>query len=291
MLSKFLDPKNDVAFRKIFGTEKNKDILIHFLNDVITFRAGGKIKEITFLKTIQDPETAAQKTSIVDILCKDQKGNSYIVEMQVAKEKGFEKRAQYYASKAYNSQLYIKGKYHTLKEVVFLAIANFVMFPKKKDYKSDHVILDKKSHENDLKDFSFTFLELPKFNKDVDHLSTQVEKWCYFFKYAEQTSDEDFKKVVEHAEFIEKAYRELDRFYWSEEEYLIYEQSEKYEGCYIASMEQKFDEGKAEGEKIAMVKMARNLLEQGIDLKVIQTASGLSVEEITAIQKGNFFFM
>ena len=96
MLSKFLDPKNDVAFRKIFGTEKNKDILIHFLNDMITFKEKGPIKEVTFLKTIQDPETAAQKTSIVDILCKDKKGNTYIVEMQVAKEKGFEKRAQYY---------------------------------------------------------------------------------------------------------------------------------------------------------------------------------------------------
>src|SRR5262245_22961814 len=101
MLHKFLDPKNDIAFKKIFETEKNKDILIHFLNDMITFKEGEKIKEVTFLKTVQDPETAAKKTSIVDILCRDEKENIYIVEMQVAKEKGFEKRAQYYASKAY----------------------------------------------------------------------------------------------------------------------------------------------------------------------------------------------
>ncbi|MCE2991925.1 MAG: Rpn family recombination-promoting nuclease/putative transposase, partial [Candidatus Jidaibacter sp.] len=106
MISKFLDPKNDFAFKKIFGTEKNKDILIHFLNDIVNFKQGGPIQDVTFLKTIQDPETAAQKTSIVDILCKDEKGNQYIVEMQVAKEKGFEKRAQYYASKAYISQAY-----------------------------------------------------------------------------------------------------------------------------------------------------------------------------------------
>src|ERR1700722_2042639 len=172
MLSKFLDPKNDVAFRRIFGSEKNKDILIHFLNDMITFKEHGRIQEVTFLKTIQDPEIIAQKTSVVDILCKDEKGNSYVVEMQVAKEKGFEKRAQYYASKVYIAQVDKGCEYHDLKEVIFLAIADFVMFPNKKDYKSDHVILDKKSHENDLKDFSFTFVELPKFNKDVDHLST-----------------------------------------------------------------------------------------------------------------------
>src|SRR5437868_7089853 len=66
---RFLDPKNDVAFRKIFGTEKNKDILIHFLNDVVKFGKGAEIKDVTFLKTIQDPEIKEKKTSIVDILC------------------------------------------------------------------------------------------------------------------------------------------------------------------------------------------------------------------------------
>lgn len=62
MFSKFLDPKNDVAFKKIFGTEKNKDILIHFLNDMFTFKEGGRIRDVTFLKTHQDPVTAAKKT-------------------------------------------------------------------------------------------------------------------------------------------------------------------------------------------------------------------------------------
>ncbi|HCC24662.1 MAG TPA: transposase, partial [Holosporales bacterium] len=93
MLTKFLDPKNDFAFKRIFGTEKNKDILIHFLNDMLTFKDRALIQDVTFLKTIQDPETASKKTSIVDILCKDENDNRYIVEMQVAKEKGFEKRA------------------------------------------------------------------------------------------------------------------------------------------------------------------------------------------------------
>src|SRR5271170_3706178 len=105
MLSKFLDPKNDVAFKKIFGTEKNKDILIHFLNDMITFKERIPIVEVTFLKPIQDPIAASKKTSVVDIYCTDEKGHTYIVEMQVATEKGFEKRAQYYASKAYISQM------------------------------------------------------------------------------------------------------------------------------------------------------------------------------------------
>ena len=300
MLAKFLDPKNDVAFKKIFGTEKNKDILIHFLNDMITFKESGKIEKITFLKTVQDPEIAARKTSIVDILCNDEKGNQYIVEMQVAKEKGFEKRAQYYASKAYISQANSGGEYHNLKEVIFLAISDFVMFPNKKSYKSDHVILDKESLENDLKDFSFTFLELPKFNKKANELTNIVEKWMYFFKRATKTSDSDLQKIIGNDAIIERAYVELDRFSWNSEELLTYDQAEKYEGAYRASMDQKFDEGiekgikigeekgikigekigEEKGIKIGEVKMIIKMYSNGMSISAIAAATDLSEEEV-----------
>jgi predicted transposase/invertase (TIGR01784 family) len=284
MFSKFLDPKNDVAFKKIFGTEKNKDILIHFLNDMITFKENCPIVSVTFLKTVQDPETAAKKTSIVDILCKDEKGNHYIVEMQVAKEKGFEKRAQYYASKAYISQANNGGAYHDLKEVIFLAIADFVMFPQKAAYKSDHVILDKESHENDLKDFSFTFLELPKFKKDVDHLSNMTEKWAYFFKHAESTSLEDMLKLIENDEIMEKAYEQLDRVSWNDAELLTYDQAEKYEGAYLASMAQKFDEGFEKG----VEKVVRTMLRKKIDISIIAESTGLTRQQIESIAAEEF---
>ncbi|MCX3065800.1 PD-(D/E)XK nuclease family transposase, partial [Wolbachia endosymbiont of Drosophila pseudotakahashii] len=80
-LSKFLDVRNDVAFKKIFGTEKNKDILIHFLNDIIGFTGKNQIKDIEFLSTIQDPDIAAKKQGIVDVLCRDEDGVQVIVEM------------------------------------------------------------------------------------------------------------------------------------------------------------------------------------------------------------------
>ena len=253
MLSKFLDPKNDVAFRKIFGTERNKDILIHFLNDMITFKARRPIQEVSFLKTVQDPEIAANKTSIVDVLCKDELGNQYIVEMQVAKEKGFEKRAQYYASKAYISQTRVGGAYHDLKEVIFLAISNYVMFPNKSSYKSDHMILDRVSLECDLKDFSFTFLELPKFDKPLDQLSNIVEKWLYFLKCSEETSEEDLCHIIGKDTIMERAYHELSRFSWDEAELLTYDQAEKYQWAHEASLEQKFDEGMEKGREVGLI--------------------------------------
>lgn len=308
MLSKFLDPKNNVAFLKIFGTEKNKDILIHFLNDVVKFNKGARLKDVTFLKTIQDPEIQAQKTSVVDVLCEDQKGNRYIVEMQVAEEKGFAKRAQYYASKAYSSQLMIKGEYHALKAVIFLAIADFTMFPKKKAFKSDHVILDQQSHENDLKDFSYTFIELPKFTKGIDELSNITEKWVYFFKHAEETTDEDLRKLIDHDQILSRAYEELDRFSWNEDELRAYEEAEKQEGVRIAQFAKKYDDGVAVGEKIgiekgerigiekgekigiekgekrALLKVAKNLLAKGTKAQEIQRLTGLSKQEVLDLQ-------
>src|SRR3990167_9274643 len=308
MLTKFLDPKNDFAFKRIFGTEKNKDILIHFLNDILTFKDRALIQDVTFLKTIQDPETASKKTSIVDILCKDENDNRYIVEMQVAKEKGFEKRAQYYASKAYISQAHAGGEYHNLKEVIFLAIAEFVMFPKKKQWKSEYVILDKYSYEHDLKDFSFTFLELSKFQKSIDELSTISDKWMYFFKNAEETTESDLEKLVGKDMIIERAYDELDRFHWNEEELLTYDQAEKYEGAYIASMAQEYDEGLEKGRIEGMEKgreegrteglekglekgkqereleIAKSLLLQGVDVDIIISTTQLSKEEIEKLQ-------
>jgi predicted transposase/invertase (TIGR01784 family) len=308
MFGKFLDPKNDVAFKKIFGTEKNKDILIHFLNDMIEFGEKVHIQDVTFLKTVQDPEIRAQKTSVVDILCKDEMGNRYIVEMQVAKQKGFEKRAQYYVSKAYTSQMNKKEEFHMLKAVIFVAIADFIMFPNKKAYKSDHVILDIKSLENDLKDFSFTFLELPKFNKSIDELTNTTEMWFYFFKHAEETSEEDLQKLAEYEHIITRAYEELNRFSWNEAELRTYDQEKKYEAAYRASLEQKFDDGekrgiekgkaegerigiekgKAEGERIGIEKgiekgkaeIAKNLLKEGWKVQDIQKVTGLSDKEI-----------
>ena len=181
--SKFLDPKNDVSFKRIFGTERNKDILIDMLNDVLVLNDHAKIVDLSFIKTSQDPEIAYKKQSIVDILCQDQNGSRHIVEMQVARQVGFEKRAQYYAAKAYSSQMNAGDEYADLKQVIFLAFTNHILFPNKQSFKSDHVILDKHTQEHDLKDFSFTFVELPKFKKSIGELTNNVDRWTYFFKH------------------------------------------------------------------------------------------------------------
>ena len=287
MISKFLDPKNDIAFRRIFGSERNKDILIHFINDILVFKDKSPIIEVTFLKTIQDPEIAIKKTSIVDVLCEDEYKNQYIVEMQVAKELGFEKRAQYYAAKAYANQANVGGKYENLKEIVFIAISDFIMFPNKKGFKSDHVILDRNSHEHDLKDFSFTFLELPKFKKTIKDLNSITDKWMYFFKGTDETSPEDLAKIIGSDAIMERAYHELDRYYWNEEELRTYEQTQKYEWGYHASIRQAINDGEqigiAKTKKEALEEkkeIARKMLKKGITNEIVKELTGFTKDEL-----------
>ncbi|MGL9718584.1 MAG: Rpn family recombination-promoting nuclease/putative transposase [Wolbachia sp.] len=313
-LSKFLDPKNDVAFRRIFGTEKNKDILVHFLNDILGFTGEAKIEDVQFLNPIQNPKIAAKKESIVDVLCRDTTGVQTIVEMQVARTTGFEKRAQYYAAKAYSDQADVGDKYEDLKEVIFIAITDFILFPDKPGYKSDHVILDTKTFEHDLKDFSFTFIELPKFLKtQEDQLENIVEKWCYFFKYANKTSEEDVGKIVGSDVIIGRAYNELDKYSWTKKERAIYDQAKKREDDNVSCLNQKFNEGiqigeergiqigekrgkkegiqighekgREEGEKHAKITVAKNSLKAGVSIDVIAEITGLSLDEVKQLQE------
>ena len=317
---KFLNPQNDVAFKRLFGQERNQDILIHFLNDVLDL-GDAKVQSVEFLPTIQDPEAMSKKESIVDILCKDQFGRQHIIEMQVARTRDFPKRAQFYAARAYGRQLNQSQAYEELKQVIFLAITNFTMFPDKEAYKSDHVILDKQTHEHDLKDFSFTFLELPKFKKSWRECKTMLEKWSYFLKHAEETPEYDVEPFAGNDAILERAYQELNQTYWNEAEMNSYESDEKRVRDNQSALDYAKDVGKAEGiaegiekgkaegkaEGIAegiekgkaegivegiekgkaqlTLDFALRMLDNGIPKNVISNLTGLSFSEIEELSK------
>ena len=320
MISKFLDPKNDFAFRQVFGQAKNKDILIHFLNDVLDHTHIGQIVGVQFLERVRDPEIAAKKQSIVDIRCTDQKGREYIIEMQVAKQPGFEKRAQYYAAKAYSRQLMPADQYEQLKEVIFIAITDYIVFPKKSAFKSDHIILDQKTQEHDLKDLYFTFIELPKFSKGSSELACGLDYWCYYFKHAPQTPPEDYERLIAHSAIIQRAYQALDQYYWSEAELNTYEswlkaerdsqgiERQKLLDAEARGIEKGIEKGIEEGIEIGKEKgieigkekgreegievgaeqrniaIAQSMLSDGESLEKIQKWTGLSLEQINALQ-------
>ncbi len=257
MIGSFLNPKNDLVFKRIFGSEKNKDILIHFLNDIFGHTTN-PIEKVSILTPTLDPEIVSLRSSSVDVMCEDTEGNKFIVEMQVRDELGFVKRVHYYVAKTYIEQRDKGIKYKDLKEVIFLTITNFILFPETPAYLSHHKILDTVTYEHYLKDFSFSCLELPKFKRTKEQLLTMTEKWAYFFKYAMQTDPNDLPMIIGRDKIIQKAYDELNRFAWTIEELRAYEsidrKQESEEAC-IEAAEQK-------GEKRGKVEFLIMLLEQ-----------------------------
>ena len=215
-------------------------------------------QDLDFLKTVQDPELASKKQSAVDVMCQDQEGAYYIVEMQVASQTGFEARAQYYASKAYISQMNQADQYKALKEVIFLAIADYLVFPTKKAYKSEHCTLDGQTGENDLDKIFFTFVELPKFEellkqegRSLQELTLE-EKWYYFLLHAPLTTDEELSVLSACLE-IKAAYEALNYHGLSDREQRSYDLAEKSRLDEIAILDKLQEEatqkGREEGRK------------------------------------------
>ncbi|WP_454897117.1 Rpn family recombination-promoting nuclease/putative transposase, partial [Wolbachia pipientis] len=225
---------------------------------------------------------------------------------QLARDKGFEKRAQLYAAKAYSRQADKSGKYVDLKKIFFIAISNCTLFPSDVYYISTHNIRDIKTNGHYLKDFQFVFIELPKFTKSkVGQLETTVERWCFFFKYAEETTDEDLRKIAEKSPIIKLAYDELDKFHWNEKDLVAYEERVMDLQKEAAILEQKIDDAKHEGIQIGKekgrkegiqigrekgkiegkIEVAKNLLKAGVSADLTAKSTGLSLKEIKQIQK------
>ena len=157
------------------------NFLISFLNSILGLEGKRRIQQIQFLPKDQAPLITETKSSILDIKCTDQRQMQYIVEMQNKTVPGFLKRAQFYASHSYITQLPSGSSYVEIKPVILLAIANYELFGAKERMISYHRTLDIHTLENDLQDLSYVFIELPKFTKNQSELETLQDKWLYFF--------------------------------------------------------------------------------------------------------------
>lgn len=216
---KFVDVKNDVAFRKIFGNENRKETLISFLNAILDFRGDRRITDVKIVNPYQFPKLQGGKVTIIDIKATDQVGRTYIVEMQVGDADGFEQRVLFYSPKSYSDQIKRADFYRKLRPVIFIGILNFVQTANKR-YLSRSQIRDVETGEQTIKDMEFTFIELPKFKKQLHELTTLSEKWVYFIKNAEKI---DIIPEDLNDEGLESAYEQANVFTWTKTELDAYD--------------------------------------------------------------------
>ena len=278
---KFADPTNDLAFKKVFGDENHKDILISFLNSILGFRDGKEIADVSLANPYQVPKIPDLKETILDIKAVNKNGDSFIVEMQKKDLGDFTKRSLYYTSKAYVSQLPKGNDYSVLKKVYFIGILNFNIF-ENENYISRHLIINQETNTQDLKDFEFSFIELPKFEKCLSALDSTLDKWIYFLKNASDLTiiPDEFHQI----ETFKNAFDIVTQTAWNKKELEVYDYMALREFDEINALRTAERKGLAKGiekgkheEKISMAIIAK---QEGVPAELIAKMTGLNESEI-----------
>ena len=202
---RFIDPKIDFAFKKIFGSSDSKDILINFLNAIL-YEAQPLIEDLEIIDSqAENPSLGVQETRL-DVKATINGDRIALVEIQLINVPSFGNRVLYNAAKSYSQQLTGKDRYERLKTVISVKIADFEMFENQPDFMSRFVFQEKEQQfECPDTAIELVFIELPKFSKELAALETTADLWIYFIKNTStlETVPETLSAVPE----IQKAFR------------------------------------------------------------------------------------
>lgn len=282
-MAKFINPFTDVGFKKIFGQEVSKDLLIDFLNDLLVDEK--EIKDIRFLDKELMPEYMGDRGVIYDIYCVTESGDEFIVEMQNRQQVHFDERALYYLSQAICRQGEKGASWDfKLKAVYGVFFMNFVTTGRGK-LRTDVVLCDRDTHEQFSDKLRFIFIELPCFTKEEQECETDFERWIYVLKNMETLNRLPFKAKKSVFEKLEKI---VDIASLSKEERIRYDESIKVYRDSMAVMAYEREEGLKEGLEKGLQKgraeekriMVRNLKALSLPIESIMQVTGLSAEEI-----------
>jgi predicted transposase/invertase (TIGR01784 family) len=276
---RFVDIKNDIAFRKIFGNENRKETLISFLNAVLDFKDDQHIIEVNILNPYQLPKLKGGKVTIIDIKATDQEGRTYIIEMQVGDLDGFAKRVLFYSSKSYSDQIKRADFYRKLRPVIFIGILDFE-HTSNPNVISRSQIRDVETGEQTIKDMEFNFIELPKFNKELKDLITLTDKWIYFIKNAE-----NLEVVPDNIndEGLKSAYEEANIQTWTQEELDAYDYAFMREEDERSRLDKAEQKGKDEGENKKEIEAVLGFYENGVPIEIISKSLKISKERVEQI--------
>lgn len=286
---RYLDPKSDIVFKKIFG--EHPHLLKSFLNAVLPLPDDGQIETLEYLAAEQIPKIPILKRTVVDVKCKDQQGQIFIVEMQIEWTDSFMQRLLFGTAQAYVKQLTIGEEYHLLNPVYGLALVNSIFDKETPDWYHHYGLVKLTNHkEHVIKGLTLVFVELPKYKTSSLPEKKLKVLWLRFMKeITEKTReiDPELLKVPEIKEAIalaeESSYTpgELEYYesYWkqvSSEKTLISERTAK-------ALAEGKAEGKAEGARENSLTIARAMKIEGMSIDMISKFTGLKFEEINLL--------
>ena len=279
MKAKYINPFTDFGFKKIFGEEASKPLLIDFLNALLPQPT--PIVDLAFKNTEQLGQSEADRKAIYDIYCENENGEKFIVELQKARQNYFRERTIFYSTFPIREQGEKSVWNYNLKAVYCVGILDFTF----NDYENEteksevvHTIKLKNQHGKTFYEkLTYIYLEMPNFKQEEDQLVTRLDQWLYFIKHLEDFQnipdifkDEVFTKAFEKAELAKFGQAELDS----------YENSLKIYRDLKGVIDTAFDEGKLEGKIEGKMEVAKTLKESGVPIDIIGKATGLSETEI-----------
>lgn len=270
---KYLDPKADLTFKKIFAG--HPDLLISLLNALLPLKRNQQIKSIEYLPTELVPVDPLHKDTIVDVRCRDVEGRQFVVEMQMAWTDAFKQRVLFNASKAYVSQAEMGCKYKNLQPVYSLNLVNEIFEKDMKEYKHNYHIVHDKRTKKVIEGLCFTFIELPKFHPHTMKEKRMTVLWLRFLTEINDKTQEVPAELLESPE-ISKALEEVKISAFTAEELRAYDKFWDRVSSEKTLMEGRYDEGKQD----KALEIAQNLKSAGMDVDTICKMTGLSKEEI-----------
>ena len=312
MKSKYINPFTDFGFKRLFGEEVNKDLLIDFLNGLLPEHH--KIKDLTYNRNEHLGDLTLDRRAVFDIYCQSQSGDKFIVEMQKAKQNYFKDRSVFYATFPIREQAERGDWNFELSAIYCVGILDFTFEEDQNNADYLHRVQLKNRHNQVFYDkLTFIYIEMPKFQKGEEALETGFDRWLYFIKNLENFSHIPdrlktrlFEKAFQAAEIAKfepgqkmayesslKIYRDLKNVVDSsfeegkvegllaglekgKEEGLLKGMEKGKEEGLLEGLEKGKEEGLMEGKR----QIAKNLLALGLGSDRISQATGLSVADI-----------
>jgi len=289
-----------LPFKKIFGVEENKDLLISLINSILGKE--DQVLDITLLNPYNPQNFRQDKLSILDIKAKGIDGKRFNIEIQISDEADYDKRALYYWAKLYTEQLKVAQDYSTLAKAIGIHILNFTSIPEAENYHNVFHITEKESGFAYFKDLELHTIELNKFTCDsseelqdiVAKTRNSLDIWLTFLTRHDLLKADNLPKELDNDK-LKKALKVLDVLNFSEEERELYEDHLKWlrieANTLKKTAEKAKEEGIAEGIEKGIekrnIEVAINMIKQKLDNKLISSVTGLTLEEILKLKNKN----
>lgn len=284
LCEKYVNPYTDFAFKLLFGTDLNKEILIGFLNAL--FNGEQVIENVTYLNTEHLGSRETDRRAVFDVYCENEKGEKILIEMQKGEQQFFKDRSLYYSTFPIREQA-VKGEIwdYELKAVYIIGILNFTFDGMKSTHFHHEVkLMETVTHEVFNDKLTFVYLEMPKFHKTEHELETLFDKWMFVLKNLSRLMERPaalqervFNRLFEAAEIAKFS---PEKLYAYEESLKVYRD---WNNVIDTAIQKGEAIGEAKGEQRKAKAIARNLKNTGLSIAEITTATGLSADEINSL--------